>query len=103
METDVACAIMDATKKIITYTYFLGFYAPLTMDGNIIVGGILSSCHASSDNMLADIGMAPIRWFPQVVEWIFGDDNGFSAYVNIELQLGELVLPFGYLHETSNV
>ena len=72
------------------------------MDGNIIVDGILSSCYASSDNMLADIGMAPFRWFPQVVEWIFGDDNGFSAYAKIEIQLGELVLPFGYLYETSN-
>ena len=71
----------------------------MTTDGNIIVDGILSSCYASSDNMLADIGMAPFRWFPQVVEWIFGDDNGFLAYAKTQIELGELVLHQGYLQK----
>ena len=84
---------MDIGIKDDNIKYFLGLYSPLTTDGNIIVDGILSSCYASSDNMLADIGMAPVRWFPQVVEWVFGDDNGFSAYAKTEIQLGELVLP----------
>ena len=53
------------------------------MDGNIIVDGMLASCYAPFDNVLAHMFMAPTRWFPEVAEWIFGEDEGFSVYAKI--------------------
>ena len=67
----------------------LGFYVPLTMNGNIIVNGMLASYYGSFDNDLADIVMAPIRWFPEAMEWIFGEDRGISTYAKINIQFGE--------------
>ena len=39
---------------------FLGAFVPLTIEGNIVVNGLLASCYASSDHDLAHTGMAPI-------------------------------------------
>ena len=38
---------------------------PLTMEGNIIVDGVLASCYASFDHDLAHIAMAPMQWIPR--------------------------------------
>ena len=61
----------------------VGAYVPVTMEGNIIVDGILASCYTSAHHDLAHIGMALVRWFPEKMEWIFGDDNGIQGYVRI--------------------
>ena len=53
------------------------------MEGNILVDGILASCYPSSNHDLAHFGIAPIRWFPEIIEWIFGEDDGFQGYVKI--------------------
>ena len=63
------------------------------MDGNIIIDGVLASCYPSADHDMAHIAMAPMRWYPEVVEMIFGEHNGFSAYANINEELGKLVTP----------
>ena len=26
--------------------------------------------------------MTPMRWFPEIIEWIFGDDKGLQMFVN---------------------
>ena len=57
------------------------------MEGNIIVDGVLASCYASASHDLAHIGMTPIRWFPSVVEWILGEHDISSAYVNIAIAI----------------
>ena len=57
----------------------IGAYVPLTMEGNIIVDGVLASCYPSFHH-LAHAGMTPIRWFPRMVDLIFGGNNGFSIY-----------------------
>ena len=62
------------------------------MEGNIFVDGILASCYASCHHDLVHIVTAPIQWFPEPIEWMFGDDNEFLAYVNILNDLGNWVL-----------
>ena len=66
----------------------LGAYVPLTMEGNIMVDGVLASCYASTDNSLAHIGMIHVRWFPKTMEWIFGDENELSIQVKILEEVG---------------
>ena len=64
------------------------------MEGNIFVDGVLASCYASANHDLADIGMAPIRWFREIMEWMFGEDNGFHVYALLAEGLGTwVVLP----------
>ena len=48
-----------------------------------MVDGVLTSCYAVSDHNLAHIAIAPIRWFPEMFQWIFGEDNNSPAIVNI--------------------
>ena len=72
---------------------FLGAYVPLTMEGRIVVDGILTSCYASVDHDLAHIGMTPLRWFSWMVEQIYGEDNGSPGYVEITKHIRRLI-PF---------
>ena len=65
------------------------------MGGNIVVDGILASCHSSTHHDLAHTGMAPIRWFPEIFKWIFGDENGCQAYVNILSDVNSWFTPNG--------
>ena len=71
----------------------------MTKDGNIIVDGTLVSCYASFDNVLAHIVMTPMRWFPEVAEWIFGEDEGLSVYAKIGMRFGDLALPYSQSRE----
>ena len=59
---------------------FLGAFTPLTMEGNIIVNGVLASCYATVDHDVAHVGVIPIRWFPRIMDFIFGENNGFSIF-----------------------
>ena len=61
--------------------YILGAYVPLTLDGNLVVDKILASCYAQIDHDLAHTVMKPIQWYPKILEWITGDDDGFPIYV----------------------
>ena len=76
----------------IMYT-FVGAYVPLTMEGRLIVDGILTSCYADFHHDLAHLIMTPMQRFAEALEWIFGVDAGFSNYVNIARELGILLLP----------
>ena len=71
----------------------LGAFTPVTIEGNIVVDGILASCYAFTDHHAAHIGMTPIRFFPGTTDWILGGDNESSAYVNIVQNLGSWILP----------
>ena len=71
----------------------LGAHVPLTTEGNIIVNGVLASCYASVNHDLADLGMAPIHWYPKIVQWVFGKDGGLSGFVKITKELSKLILP----------
>ena len=66
----------------------------MTIDGNIMVNGILASCYAFPDHDLAHIGMTLILWFPRVTEWIFGDNNGPPLFIEIAGDVAGMMLPF---------
>ena len=86
-------------KEIIIYYhhinyFFLGAYVPLTMDGKIIVDGVLASCYAVDDHDISHMLTTPLRWFPDFIELIFGDDKEMQAYVNILLGLAKWFSPY---------
>ena len=68
------------------------------MEGNIVVDGVLASCYPSCNHDVAHIGMTPLNWFPKILQWIIGEDNGFLVYVNILDHIGRLVVPDGLLN-----
>ena len=76
-----------------------GAYVPLTMEGNMIVDGVLASCYPSAHHDLAHIGMVPMRWSPKLFMWIFGEDNGFSAFAKFTEDLGKSVCPNEKFHK----
>ena len=63
------------------------------MEGSIIVDGVLASCHASVDHGVAHIMTTPIQWFPQIIEWIYGEDNGCQGFATVLENLGRFMLP----------
>ena len=73
--------------------YILGAYVPLTMEGNIIVDGIVVSCYASFDHDLAHFTMTPMQGFPVIMEWAVGVEKGAPAYVTTAKELGRWLLP----------
>ena len=85
---------MRKLNQKFTSSTLLGAYVPLTMDGKIMVNGVLASCYPSTNHDVGHFGMAPMRWFPTFTEWIFGDDNGMQAYVSILADIGIWILPY---------
>ena len=72
-----------------------GAYVPLTPDGNIVVDGVLASCYASFDHDLAHLMMTPIQWYPEIIEWIFGQNNDDTGYVKSAKVYARWILPRG--------
>ena len=71
---------------------------PPKREGNIIVDRVLASCYPSSvDHHLAHMSMGPVKLFPDIMQMIFGEDDGISAFVRINEELGIWMLPFGQL------
>ena len=62
-----------------------------------MVNGVLASCYPSNDHDLAHLGMAPMRLFPETIQWMFGDDGGFSVFALTNEELGKWILPNGWL------
>ena len=81
---------------------FSGAYVPLTKEGNIVVDGVLASCYASFDHDLAHFTIKPMRWFPEITTWIFGENNGSPTYVNIAKHLGKWLVPPNYLYQNTH-
>ena len=59
----------------------LGVFIPLTVEGNIIVNGVLASCYTSTHHDLAEYIMKPNQWYPAIINWILGIDDGSPVYV----------------------
>ena len=66
------------------------------MEGNIVVDGVLASCYASFDHDLAHIWMTPLRWFPKMASWIFGEETELQMSNSIAKQLGEWLIANEY-------
>ena len=77
--------------------FFVGAYVPLTTEGNIVADGVLASCYPSVDHDMSHLSMTPIRWFPDIIQWIFGEEDGFLTFVRISEELGKLILSDGQL------
>ncbi|XP_065677164.1 uncharacterized protein LOC105846404 isoform X2 [Hydra vulgaris] len=88
---------VDAIKL----TKSVGFYAPLTMSGNIIVDGVLSSCYANvkdvslpgfgriSGQVIAHFGTAPLRVACLVFRKKFQTNEEMPKYIVALNQLGK--------------
>ena len=63
------------------------------MEGTILIDGVLASSYPSTHHDLAHIGMIPIRWFPKIFKWVFGDENGILGIVRISEEMGMWVIP----------
>ena len=76
------------------YFYLLlGAFVPLTLNGYIIVDEILASCYIDVHHDMAHLVMAPFRWLPGIIAWLFGEDTGFQVSVGIAEQLSKWILP----------
>ena len=42
-------------------------WAPLTMEGTLLVDGLLASCYASFPHALSDLALAPVKMFPRML------------------------------------
>ena len=71
----------------------VGAFTPVTMEGNIVVDGVLASCYALCQHDLAHLGMAPIHLFPNAIKWFFGEQKGIPDYIKIVGDLGTWVIP----------
>ena len=80
----------------------LGAYSPLTVEGKMMVDGILASCYAEfPDPDLAHIVMTPMRMLPEMVQWIFGEDYELPIYAKITTDFGRWMLPPELLNNSS--
>ena len=75
----------------------LGAYVPLTLDGNIVVDGILASCYASLNHDLSHISFKPMRWFPNIFQKIFGEDDGSPAFMKTAKEIKKRLTPYQQL------
>ena len=80
----------------------VGVYFPVTMEGSIVVDGVLASCYALINHDLSHLMLTPIRWFPGLTGWIFGEDDGISGFAEVLADLGGLGLPFGQIMTDMN-
>ena len=67
-----------------------------------MVEGVLASCYSSADHDLLHFVMTPLRWFPEITEWILGEDNGLQVYVKIVAHVAQLVTPLGFVYKESH-
>ena len=58
---------MSTSLLKITVTIFKGAFVPLTVEGNLIVDGVLASCYQDVPHDLAHMAMTPIRLFPSIL------------------------------------
>ena len=94
--------IMKSSNLILmhffTFHYFIGAFVPLTMEGNIVVDGVLASSYSSIDHDLAHLGMAPLQWILEIVVWVFGNDRNIPGFVMLAKDFSRWVLLYGIMY-----
>ena len=70
----------------------------MTIEGTVVVNGVVASCYVFPDHNLAHTGMMPIRWYPKLMEWLFDVEDGFLGYVMVAENLGSWMLPFNFIY-----
>ena len=68
-------------------------WAPLTMEGTLLVDGLLASCYASFPHALSDLALAPVKMFPRMLlddqESLMAD--GKREVVNLLIKMGRAI------------
>ena len=59
--------ITEETVIAVGPTIEKGTWAPLTMEGTLLVDGLLASCYASFPHDLVDLALAPVKMFPRML------------------------------------
>ena len=59
MTEEAVVAVEPAVEK--------GTWAPLTMEGTLLVDGLLASCYASFPHAVSDLALAPVKMFPRML------------------------------------
>ena len=68
-----------------------------------MVDGVLASTYAAFDHDLAHTALLPVRQFSAMTEWVFGEENESSVFVNILKGFSRKMLrPYGYSLKTKN-
>ena len=70
----------------------------MTMEGDIVVDGVLASCYASAHHDVAHIALTPLRWFPRITKGLMGEDGGFAVYARMAELFAGLFLPVDSVH-----
>ena len=83
----------------IELSLYLGAFVPLTMEGKIMVDKVLASCYPSADHDILHNGLVLVRYFPEVISWIFGEDNGFSSYIKIIEHCHKWIITNNHIYE----
>ena len=64
----------------------------MTMEGNILVDGVLASCYAFGDHDSAHLVMKPLLWFPSVMDLLLGEEKSTQhTYTAILEHVGEMM------------
>ena len=77
-----------------------GAYVPLTDTGSLLVNNFHVSCYASFEHNIAHVAMAPLRWFPWLLNWSTYIE-GVQPYVHYMKKLGRILLPTSLLSKTN--
>ena len=89
----------------ITNTKKTGTYAPLTLDGTIIVDGALASCYAMiDDHRLAHTALAPMRFLYRSMPSLLRERQGdtlMSWYPTFLETVGRMVLDETHFHPST--
>ena len=83
----------------IQLSLYLGAFVPLTIEGNIVVDEVLASCYASGDHDIVHIILALVRYFPELIMWMFGEENGFSSHIKVIHHFHKWIMPNNHLYE----
>ena len=59
-----------------------------------MVDGVLASCYASNDHDLSEVAVIPLKWFPSLMEWMFGNDKKMQTFIGICAELGRWLSPY---------
>ena len=59
MTEETVVAVEPAVEK--------GTWAPFTMEGTLLVDGLLASCYASFPHAVSDLALAPVKMFPRML------------------------------------
>ena len=59
MTEETVVAVEPTTEK--------GTWAPFTMEGTLLVDGLLASCYASFPHALSELAFAPVKMFPRIL------------------------------------